>query len=30
VREAGADEVLLKTQLVEGLLERLSTVRPAG
>jgi DNA-binding NarL/FixJ family response regulator len=27
VREAGADEVLLKSQLVEGLIERLSTVR---
>jgi DNA-binding NarL/FixJ family response regulator len=27
VRDAGADEVLLKTELVEGLLERLSTVR---
>jgi two-component system response regulator YesN len=30
VREAGADEVLLKSQLVEGLLERLSTLRPRG
>ena len=30
VREAGADEVLLKNELVEGLLERLSTVRPAS
>jgi DNA-binding NarL/FixJ family response regulator len=30
VREAGADEVLLKNQLVEGLLERLSTLRPAN
>jgi len=30
VREAGADEVLLKTQLVEGLIERLSTLRPAN
>ena len=30
VREAGADEVLLKTQLVEGLIERLSTLRPAS
>src|SRR5215813_2803687 len=29
-REAGADEVLLKSQLVEGLLERLSTLRPAS
>ena len=27
VREAGADEVLLKTELVEGLVERLSAVR---
>jgi DNA-binding NarL/FixJ family response regulator len=27
VREAGADEVLLKTELVEGLLERLSAAR---
>jgi DNA-binding NarL/FixJ family response regulator len=27
VREAGADEVLLKTELVEGLLDRLSTLR---
>src|SRR5206468_4912806 len=27
VREAGADEVLLKTELVEGLLERLSQAR---
>jgi DNA-binding NarL/FixJ family response regulator len=27
VREAGADEVLLKTQLVEGLVERLTTAR---
>ena len=27
VRDAGADEVLLKTELVEGLLERLATVR---
>src|SRR4051794_9659656 len=27
VREAGADEVLLKSELVEGLLERLGTVR---
>ena len=30
VREAGADEVLLKSQLVEGLLERLSTLRPVS
>ena len=30
VRDAGADEVLLKTQLVEGLIERLSTLRPAN
>ena len=30
VREAGADEVLLKNQLVEGLLDRLSTLRPAN
>ena len=30
VREAGADEVLLKTQLVEGLIERLTTLRPAN
>jgi DNA-binding NarL/FixJ family response regulator len=29
VRDAGADEVLLKSQLVEGLLERLSTLRPS-
>ena len=28
VREAGADEVLLKSQLIEGLLERLATLRP--
>jgi DNA-binding NarL/FixJ family response regulator len=27
VREAGADEVLLKSQLVEGLVERLTTAR---
>jgi DNA-binding NarL/FixJ family response regulator len=27
VREAGADEVLLKTELVEGLLERLAAAR---
>ncbi len=27
VREAGADDVLLKTELVEGLIERLATVR---
>jgi DNA-binding NarL/FixJ family response regulator len=27
VREAGADEVLLKSELVEGLLERLATAR---
>jgi DNA-binding NarL/FixJ family response regulator len=30
VREAGADEVLLKGELVEGLLERLAAVRAAG
>lgn len=30
VRDAGADEVLLKTQLVEGLIERLSTLRPVN
>ena len=30
VRDAGADEVLLKNQLVEGLLERLATVRARG
>jgi DNA-binding NarL/FixJ family response regulator len=30
VREAGADEVLLKNQLVEGLLDRLSTLRRAN
>jgi DNA-binding NarL/FixJ family response regulator len=30
VREAGADEVLLKSRLVEGLLERLATVRTSG
>jgi DNA-binding NarL/FixJ family response regulator len=30
VREAGADEVLLKNELVGGLLERLATVRTAG
>ncbi|HET7554954.1 MAG TPA: response regulator transcription factor [Gaiellaceae bacterium] len=30
VRDAGADEVLLKSQLVEGLLERLAHVRPLG
>ena len=27
VRDAGADEVLLKTELVEGLLDRLTTAR---
>jgi two-component system, NarL family, nitrate/nitrite response regulator NarL len=27
VRDAGADEVLLKTELIEGLLERLATAR---
>ena len=30
VREAGADEVLLKTELVEGLLERLTAARTSG
>jgi DNA-binding NarL/FixJ family response regulator len=30
VREAGADEVLLKSELVEGLLERLAEVRSTG
>jgi DNA-binding NarL/FixJ family response regulator len=30
VREAGADEVLLKSTLVEGLLERLATARVVG
>jgi DNA-binding NarL/FixJ family response regulator len=30
VREAGADEVLLKSRLVEGLLERLATARTSG
>ena len=30
VREAGADDVLLKNELVEGLLERLTRVRPGG
>ena len=30
VREAGADEVLIKSQLIEGLLERLSTLRPVS
>ena len=30
VREAGADEVLLKTALVEGLIERLATLRATG
>ncbi|HKG43082.1 MAG TPA: response regulator transcription factor [Gaiellaceae bacterium] len=30
VREAGADEVLLKSELVEGLLERLTGARAAG
>ena len=30
VREAGADEVLLKSELVEGLLERLAEARAAG
>jgi DNA-binding NarL/FixJ family response regulator len=28
VREAGADEVLLKSELVDGLVERLSAARP--
>ena len=30
VRDAGADEVLLKNELLEGLIERLSTLRPAN
>jgi DNA-binding NarL/FixJ family response regulator len=30
VREAGADEVLLKSELVGGLLERLATARATG
>jgi DNA-binding NarL/FixJ family response regulator len=30
VRESGADDVLLKGELVERLLERLATVRPKG
>ena len=30
VREAGADEVLLKDELVEGLLDRLTTARARG
>ena len=30
VREAGADEVLLKNELLEGLLDRLATVRARG
>ena len=30
VREAGADEVLLKSELVEGLLDRLATARARG
>jgi DNA-binding NarL/FixJ family response regulator len=30
VREAGADEVLLKSELVEGLLERLADARVVG
>jgi DNA-binding NarL/FixJ family response regulator len=30
VREAGADEVLLKTELVEGLVERLATLHATG
>ena len=30
IREAGADEVLLKSELVEGLLERLATARSSG
>jgi len=29
VREAGADEVLLKNELVEGLVDRLATIRPS-
>ena len=30
VRDAGADEVLLKNELLEGLLDRLATVRERG
>ncbi len=30
VRDAGADEVLLKNELLEGLLDRLATVRTSG
>ena len=30
VRDAGADEVLLKNELLEGLLDRLATVRAKG
>ena len=30
VREAGADAVLLKTELVEALIERLARITPAG
>src|SRR5207247_10798085 len=30
VREAGADEVLLKTELVDGLVERISQLRARG
>ncbi|HVD49531.1 MAG TPA: response regulator transcription factor [Gaiellaceae bacterium] len=30
IREAGADEVLLKSELVEGLLERLASARSSG
>ena len=30
IREAGADEVLLKRELVEGLLERLASARSSG
>ena len=30
VRDAGADEVLLKNELLEGLLDRLATVRARG
>jgi hypothetical protein len=30
VKDAGADGVLLKSELVEGLVERLASVRPAG
>ena len=30
VREAGADDVLLKNELLEGLLDRLATARARG